>query len=59
MYSRKKNTYIGPVLTTLLVVIAFVADIIFSTSRIPVFTSTLCGIVVLYELVSPFIYAAR
>ena len=41
------------------IIIAFIFDSIFSVSRLPVLLCLVCGIVVLYELVSPFIYKAR
>jgi hypothetical protein len=59
MYNRNRSPYIRTVLITLLVLVAFIIDVIFSTSRFPVFTSIVCGIVVIYEFVSPFIYSAR
>ena len=34
-------------------------DIAFGDVRIPVFTVILCGIVVVYEIVRPFIYTTR
>lgn len=43
----------------LLVILAFIFDVIFSTSRVPIFTILVCGIVTLYEIVSPFIYSVR
>ncbi len=36
-----------------------VLDMLFSLVRYPVLTISVCGIVVLYELVSPYIYRAR
>lgn len=59
MYSRKQSPYLRTIFLVVLVILAFFFDVIFSTSRIPVFTTIVCGIVALYELVSPFIYAAR
>jgi hypothetical protein len=59
MYSRKRSPYFRTVFLVVLVSAAFFFDVMFSTSRIPVFTTIVCGIVALYELVSPFIYAAR
>lgn len=38
---------------------AFVCDSIFSISRFPVIFMVVCGIVVVYEFVSPFIYSSR
>lgn len=37
----------------------FFFDIILGLSRVPVFTLVLCGIVIVYEIVSPYIYTAR
>lgn len=44
---------------TLLIVGSLIFDMIFGTSKYPFLTIIVCGIVVLYEIVSPFIYAAR
>ncbi len=47
----------------ILVLISFVItlffDLVLSLSRVPIFTLTLCGIVVIYEIVSPYIYTSR
>jgi hypothetical protein len=59
MYSRKRTFGLKPFIIGIVIVSAFIADVIFSTSRFPVFTIIVCGIVTLYEIVSPFIYKAR
>lgn len=38
---------------------ALVIDSIFAIGRYPVLTIVVCGIVLIYELVSPFIYSSR
>lgn len=38
---------------------SFLIDVIFSLSRYPILTISVCGIVLVYELVSPYLYSAR
>ncbi len=59
MYSNKQKTNWYGFLVTLLIAIAFIFDIIFSTTRLPILTIVVCGIVVLYECISPLIYSSR
>jgi hypothetical protein len=40
-------------------VITLFFDLVLSLSRVPIFTLILCGIVVIYEIVSPYIYTSR
>jgi TM2 domain-containing membrane protein YozV len=42
-----------------LIIIAFFFDLIFGVGKIPILTSIVCGIVAVYECVSPFIYTSR
>lgn len=46
-------------ITTLLVIISIVFDTLFSVSKYPVLTLLVCGIVIVYIYVSPFIYSSR
>lgn len=41
---------------TILTVFALFFDIIFGTARVPIFALMVCGIVIIYEVVSPHIY---
>ena len=59
MYSPKVFTHWRKVVLVLLVGGAFFFDVVFGTSEYPILTMLVCGIVVLYELVSPYIYTAR
>ena len=59
MYDRRKKFAFWPLIIGALIATAFIADVMFSTSRLPIFTIIVCGIVTLYEIVSPFIYSAR
>jgi len=47
------------VLISVSFLMTFFFDIILGLSRVPVFTLVLCGIVIVYEIVSPYIYTAR
>lgn len=48
---------------TLFVILFFIPSFIFDVSvglgRVPVVTAVLCGIVLIYEFVSPYIYSSR
>lgn len=59
MYSSKTYPFIRPALFILMIAGAFFFDVIFGISRYPVMVMVVCGIVVLYEIVSPFIYSSR
>ncbi len=59
MYSPKVFSYWRKGVLVLLIGGAFFFDVVFGTSRYPILTMLVCGIVVLYEFVSPYIYTAR
>lgn len=59
MFNRKAPSVVYRTVVTLVIVAAFIFDVIFSTSRVPVLTMIVCGIVTLYECISPFIYSSR
>ncbi len=40
-------------------IVTFVLDLGLSLSRVPMFTLILCAIVILYEIVSPYVYSPR
>lgn len=48
---------------TLLIIFALLValffDIVLGSARVPILTLIVCGIVVVYEIVSPFIYTSR
>lgn len=47
------------ILFSIVATAALVIDSIFAIGRYPVLTIVVCGIVLIYELVSPFIYSSR
>jgi hypothetical protein len=47
------------ILLSTLALSALVIDSIFAIGRYPILTILVCGIVLIYELVSPFIYSSR
>lgn len=53
MLYKKNFLYIS------VVVVSFFVDVMFSSSRVPVIFIAVCGIVIVYEFVSPFIYSSR
>lgn len=59
MYDRKKRISLRTPLLILICVVSFFFDIVFGTERVPVLTIIVCGIVVVYECISPFIYSSR
>lgn len=60
MYSNKRRSFpVKSIVISLAIIFAILFDLIFSFSSLPVLTIIVCGIVVIYECVSPFIYTAR
>lgn len=59
MYNPKRSLHYKGIFFAGIISIAFLGDIIFGTLRFPVLTLLVCGIVIVYEFVSPFIYASR
>lgn len=44
---------------TTLILLSCTLDILFSLSRYPILTILVCGIVVVYELIAPYLYSSR
>ncbi len=60
MHDRnKKSSLFRPIFIACLVLAAILFDLILGTSRFPILTIVVCGIVVIYECISPFVYSAR
>jgi uncharacterized membrane protein YccC len=59
MYSRNRFPKLRLALTIVFIVMAILFDTIFGLSQFPILTIIVCGIVALYECVSPFIYSPR
>lgn len=59
MYTNKNTSSIKTVVIFFGILFALIFDVTFGTASFPVLTSIVCGIVVIYELVSPFIYSSR
>ncbi len=47
------------ILFSILTFVALVVDSVFAIGRYPILTIFVCAIVLIYELVSPFIYSSR
>lgn len=61
MSSIRRNSRVSykAILGGVLFIIVIFFDATFGTSRFPICTLALCGIVVLYECISPYIYSSR
>ena len=59
MYSRKNKYITKSSVIWLALTLAFLFDIVFSVATFPVLVMTVCGIVVAYECISPFIQSSR
>lgn len=59
MYNHKRTLPYKSIFVAGIIIAAFLGDVIFSTGRLPILTLVVCGIVIVYECVSPYLYAAR
>lgn len=48
-----------PIIYLSAILVSLLVDILFSLGRYPILTVIVCGIVLVYEFVSPYIYSSR
>lgn len=57
---NRNNSYIKlKVFTFLIILIAFITDVVFGTMKYPVYTLIVCVIVFIYVFISPYIRISR
>lgn len=59
MSKGNKTSFVKTLLYTCVIIGALVYDVGLGDSPYPILTLVMCGIVILYERVSPYIYIAR